>query len=335
MKELIPASPFCIAPAVLILAFIVDLAIGDPRWLPHPVRLMGRAILRAERVLRRIFKTPTAERFAGIILVIIIVGSSLSITIFLIQLIQTFVSNIIILLSSILIVLLTSSTIAIRELMNSARDVINTIQGGNLEAARAKLSMIVGRDTQSLSENEVIKATIETLAENLSDGVVAPLFYLVIGGLPLAIAYKAINTLDSMVGYKNEKYIHFGWASARLDDFVNYIPARLTGILIVTSFLVIFRSLTIANHSLKTMLRDGGNHPSPNSGVPEAAMAGGLGIRLGGPATYSGIIVRKPYIGSAIHQNYLSASKVTLSVVWCSSVFAVAISSIALYIFYY
>lgn len=335
MKELIPTSPFCLAPAVLILAFIVDLAIGDPPWLPHPVRLIGGAIIRVERFLRKIFKTPKAEKFAGIILVIIIVGSSFAITIFLIQLIQTFVTNIIILLSSIFLVLLTSSTIAIRELMSSAKKVISAIEVGNLEDARAKLSMIVGRDTQYLSENEVIKATIETLAENLSDGVVAPLFYLVIGGLPFAIAYKAINTLDSMVGYKNEKYLRFGWASARLDDCVNYIPARATGILIVISFLVVFRSLHIARHSLQTMLNDGRNHPSPNSGVPEAAMAGGLGIRLGGPATYSGISIRKPYIGKAIHQNYLAASKVALNIVWCSSVFAVAISSVALYLFYY
>ncbi|MCX7914354.1 MAG: adenosylcobinamide-phosphate synthase CbiB [Thermodesulfovibrionales bacterium] len=335
MKELIPVSAFSIAPAVLILAFIVDLAIGDPRWLPHPVRLMGGAITQVEAFLRKIFKTPKEEKVAGVFLVMIIVGLAFSSILFLIQVIQTFVSGIIIFLSSALIVLLTSSTIAIRELINSGRQVIDAIEMGNLEMARAKLSMIVGRDTHHLSENEIFKATIETLSENLSDGIVAPLFYLVIGGLPFAIAYKAINTLDSMVGYKNERYLYFGWASARLDDFVNYIPARITGLLIIISFLVVFRSFHIAQQSFRIMLRDGGNHPSPNSGIPEAAMAGGLGVRLGGPATYGGILFKKPYIGEARHQNYCAASKVAISIVWHSSVFAVIISSIALYIFYY
>lgn len=335
MNSLIPISIFSLHPAALIFAFIIDIAIGDPRWLPHPVRLIGGAISKTENLLRRFFKTPAGEKFAGLLLVAIIVIPVFLITFLIIKLFQTFSVGAVILFASVFIAYLTSTTIATRELMKSVKDVIEAVQAGNLENARTKLSMIVGRDTKNLSEEDVIKAAIESLSENLSDGVIAPLFYLVIGGLPFAMAYKAINTLDSMVGYRNEKYINFGWASARLDDYVNYIPARITGGLIVISFFIVFRSLKIARISFQIMMRDGGNHLSPNSGIPEAAMAGGLGVRLGGPSTYGGVLFSKPYIGEARHKNYLAVSRVALSIVWHVSMLSVAISVTSLYFMYF
>lgn len=335
MNNLIPLSPLSLPPVLLILAFIMDSVIGDPRWLPHPVRLFGSAIAFCEKILRSLFKSPTAEKLAGVILVIIIVIPVFAATYFFLEMARSFSHGIIIFLTTVFIIYLTSSTIAIRELISSAKLVIQAVHDGKLDYARAKLSMIVGRDTQNLSEEEILKATIETLSENLSDGVIAPLFYLVLGGLPLALTYKAINTLDSMVGYRNQRYINFGWASARLDDYVNYIPARLTGLLIVISTAIVFRSISIARIAFQTMLRDGGNHLSPNSGVPEAAIAGGIGVRLGGPSKYGGIVVQKPYIGETRHKNYMAASKVALTIVWYSSVISIALSATILYFTYY
>lgn len=334
MNSLIPLSVFSLPPALLIFAFFIDLAIGDPKWMPHPVRLIGAVISKTENILRRFFKTPGGERFAGILLVAIIVIPVFLITFLIIKVAQTFSTNIVIFFASVFFVYLTAAIIATGELMRSVKKVIEAVESGNLKDARVKLSMIVGRDTQNLSEEDIIRAAIESLSENLSDGVIAPIFYLTIGGIPFAMAYKAINTLDSMVGYKNQKYINFGWASARLDDYVNYIPSRITGVLIVIAFFIVFRSISIARISLQTMLRDGGKHPSPNSGIPEAAMAGGLGVRLGGPSTYDGILFKKHYIGEARHRNYIAASRVALSIVWYSSILSAAISVVVLYVFY-
>jgi adenosylcobinamide-phosphate synthase len=235
-----------------------------------------------------------------------------------------------------LLVYLIATTIAVRELIQSAKLVIDAVRDGGIIVARHRLSMIVGRDTEDLSDREVLKAVTETLAENLSDGIVAPLFYLVIGGLPLAMAYKAVNTLDSMVGYRSKAYINLGWASARLDDIANYIPSRITGLLIVVSiFLVRLFSrdknpLSSAACSFRIMRRDGRNHTSPNSGIPEAAMAGGLGIRMGGPATYGGVMVAKPYIGKVLAEDYLAASEDAIMVVQAASVICVLIAAVLL-----
>jgi adenosylcobinamide-phosphate synthase len=238
--------------------------------------------------------------------------------------------------SKALLIYLAGTTIALRELVASAKRVIASAEDGILNDARKHLSMIVGRDTEGLSDQGVFRATVETLAENLSDGVIAPVFYLVLGGLPMAIAYKAVNTLDSMVGYKNEKYIRFGWAAAKLDDVANYIPARLSGLLIVLAAFLIslfretFHSLSLAHRSLRIMLRDGRNHTSPNSGVPEAAMAGALGVRLGGPSTYGGMTVEKPYIGDERNSDYLQASKKAMALVSLASVLSVTAAALVL-----
>ncbi len=281
-------------------AYILDLIIGDPRWLPHPVRGIGWGIEKMERILRKseVKGITLAEKLSGVLLVVVVVG--------IIYLIFYALNSLLLLphfslptsfLSFALLVYFTSTTIATNDLIKSCKSVIDALNSKDREDARKKLGMIVGRDTNQLDAKGISKATIETLAENASDGIVAPMFYFAIGGLPLAMAYKAINTLDSMVGYKNEQYKNFGWAAAKLDDIVNYIPARITGILIAVSSFILNLSPATCNSSLKIMLRDGRKHLSPNSGIPEAAMAGALGVRLGGNSTYGGIVVEKPYIG--------------------------------------
>ncbi|MFN3395564.1 MAG: adenosylcobinamide-phosphate synthase CbiB [Thermodesulfovibrionales bacterium] len=333
-------SSFSLQPLVLIMAFLLDLAIGDPRWLPHPVRIMGSAIAKTEKILRTEDRgQKTEDRLKGVFLVFIIVGLTFGLT-WLIVYALTKIGNISSLMSyfsGALLVYLTSTTIAIRELIDSARDVIKALKKGDIKLARKNLSMIVGRDTENLSEKGVLKATIETLSENLSDGIIAPLFYLSIGGIPLAMAYKAINTLDSMVGYKNAKYIDFGWASARLDDIANYIPARISGVLIVISifFITIFKcpshASRITHYALRVMINDGRKHLSPNSGIPEAAMAGALGVRLGGPSRYNGVEVQKPYIGEEKTEDYLTASERALMIIKSASIIAICITGVFLY----
>jgi adenosylcobinamide-phosphate synthase len=290
------------ATTTLLYAFFLDLAIGDPRRLPHPVRIMGRGIGKMEKILRGCVRDGD-EKTAGMLLVVSIVISVIIITTLIEKALLWPSEGIFKIIGAVTLVYLTSTTLALRELITSAQQVINAIREGALEKARADLSMIVGRDTESLSEEAALRATIETVAENLSDGFIAPLFYFVLGGLPLAMAYKAINTLDSMVGYKNDRYIRFGWASAKLDDAANFIPARMTGAMIIIAvfFLTLFKNahnaFAAACRSYTIMRCDGKNHTSPNSGVPEAAMAGALNVSLGGPSLYRGVLVQKPWIG--------------------------------------
>lgn len=294
---------------ILILAYTLDLVIGDPKQLPHPVKIMGWTITKLEDFLRnrahsthyRIKNKERREKATGVVLVVIIVGFTYGLFYVINSLFTVYRS----LFAGLLMVYLISTTLATRGLVESADSVIKTLNIGSIEEARKRLSCIVGRDTKTLDRNGILKATIESLAENASDGIIAPLFYFSIGGLPLAMTYKAINTMDSMVGYKNERYRHFGWAAARLDDIANYIPARMTGFLIVVSSAIVSRSVFSVHCSLKTMLRDGRKHLSPNSGVPEAAMAGALGMKLGGPSTYKGTFVEKPYIGEEIQNTEL------------------------------
>jgi adenosylcobinamide-phosphate synthase len=195
-------------------------------------------------------------------------------------------------------VFLSYTCLAARSLHGESRIVADALGRGDLPEARRLLARIVGRDTEQLSEPEIWRALVETVSENSSDGVIAPLLFLMLGGPPLALAYKAVNTLDSMVGYKNERYLLFGWASARFDDLANYIPARLTGLLMVVA-----ASLTglSGRNAWRIMCRDGRNHASPNSGVPEAAAAGALGVQLGGTNKYFGLPVAKPTIGAALN----------------------------------
>lgn len=317
----------------LILAFALDLCIGDPQWAPHPVRVIGAAAGRAEGFWRKFCHTPSEEKWGGVLLVLSIVLPAYLLTDLVVTAVSRISMHLSVVIGTVVLVFLIATTIATRELIRSAQLVITAISDDKLEAARHHVSMIVGRDTRDLSEKGVLKATIETLAENLSDGIVAPLFYLALGGLPLAMAYKAVNTLDSMVGYKNERYRYFGWAAARLDDAANYAPARITGLLIViAAFLVSLvkdraAAGAVAGRSLSVMLRDGRKHPSPNSGVPEAAMAGALGIQLGGPSTYGGVMIEKPWIGDTGTDDYLAASLRAVTVVVITSVMDLALAA--------
>ncbi len=310
-------EPYWLAGSVLLLAVLLDILIGDPRWMPHPVQLIGLQIVFLERLLRRHFVSPLSERLAGVVLAITVIGTAFFIAYMLHELLLWVYRdslNLVVHVSVIvIIVFLTSTTIAAKGLLDACISVINSVQRGEIAEARSHLSMIVGRDTANLSPDEILKAVIETLSENLSDGVVAPIFYYLIGGFPLAMTYKAVNTLDSMVGYRNDRYRYFGWASARIDDIANYIPARLTALFIALAAALASAKVSKFTASLITLLRDGRKHLSPNSGFPEAAMAGAVSVRLGGPSYYGGILVKKPYIGSG-EAPYLNASEDSIAI---------------------
>ncbi len=335
MINFLTSSPFILHPLIFVPSFLLDFLLGDPRWLPHPVRIIGAAISRMEVLLRGKPATPKAEKLGGILLVVSIVLPVFCITFILnmliYRLLESSLMGLAAFLGAVVLIYLTFTTIAAKSLVGAGRDVIRLIKTKDLIAARRSLAMIVGRDTENLSEKEILKATIETLSENLSDGVVAPVFYLALGGLPLAMTYKAINTLDSMVGYKNERYKNFGWAAARLDDIANYVPARITGLLIVLASAFFSCSFRTGRSSFLTMLRDGQKHSSPNSGVPEAAMAGALGVMLGGPSTYGGILVEKPYIGCESEKNYLIAAERSAAIAVVTSLLSLTLAGLVLY----
>lgn len=275
---------------IILSAFILDLVLGDPRWFPHPVILIGRLITSVEKDFRKFMKGRTSKLLAGGVLALIVPLTAFSVVYWLIFAAKT-VSLWTGWLSA---AFLGYTTIAVKSLYEEPLKVTSLLAAGDINGARKELSYLVGRDTHDLDEKGIVRALVETVAENTSDGVIAPLFYLAIGGPPLAMAYKAVNTLDSMVGYKSERYLYFGRASARLDDVVNYIPARLTAILIVFAAFVSRKNWKGA---LRIMLRDRRNHPSPNSGYPESAMAGAIGRRLGGLSYYGGVASNKPFIG--------------------------------------
>ncbi|GMT47767.1 MAG: cobalamin biosynthesis protein CobD [bacterium] len=291
-------------PAQLVLAFLVDSLIGDPRWIPHPIRCIGEFIAWLEGRARRFCHSPVAEKVSGGVVVAVVVGLTCLLTYLFTETVSSVFRNVSILniisLNDIVIALAGSLTIALRGLRESAGNVLSELKRSDLDSAREQLGHIVGRDTEELNAEGVLRATVETLSENVSDGVIAPMFYFAIGGLPLAMAYKAINTLDSMLGYRNERYINFGYVAARLDDIANYIPARLTAWAIIFSSAVLLpvsSGKVSPSRAVRVMLRDGRKHSSPNAGLPEAAMAGALGIRLGGPVSYGGVVNEKPFIG--------------------------------------
>ncbi|MDN5345320.1 MAG: adenosylcobinamide-phosphate synthase [Clostridia bacterium] len=276
---------------LLLLALVLDLMIGDPPWLLHPTQVMGAGIGRLERLFWRSGASPGCLVASGVLVVLVIVGSTWIVTRALLELAGRANYWCEVLLGGWLL----ATTIAPRGLATAALGIRRSLVAGDLVQARRQVGYIVGRDTACLSGGEVVRATVETVAENTGDGVIAPLFYFFLGGVPLAMAYRAINTLDSMLGYKNPRYLFFGRAAARLDDLANYLPARLTGMAIC-----IAASLTGHGHrALTIMFRDGRRHPSPNSGFPEAAVAGALGVQLGGLNYYQGRPSWRPLIGEA------------------------------------
>ncbi len=310
-----------------ITAYLLDIAIGDPKWFPHPVRYIGRGINLLEKISLKIASTPIWKRGAGIITVVIVVLSAYLIAFFLIKIFYSVNS----LLGEATSILIAYTTLSVNDLAKEAKGVFSAFKEDNLIDAKKRLSRIVGRDTEGLDEKGVIRAAVESVAENTSDGITAPLFYLAIGGPALALAYKAVNTLDSMIGYKNERYRDFGWAAARLDDIANYIPARITGVLIAIASFIISYSLFTIHYSLKVMLRDGKNHPSPNSGIPEAAMAGALGVQLGGPSYYFGEIKIKPTIGEPRRQLIAEDIKSSVSIMYVASLLAILLALLLRY----
>lgn len=275
------------------MAFLLDLLVGDPGWIPHPVVLIGKAIGIMENLSRRISNNPAILKFMGFVTVIIIVGGSWYLTWF----VMRWVFNFNFWAGAVMSIWLISTTIAARGLSRAAMEIYGLLQNNNLDAARRKVGLIVGRDTGNMETGDVIRATVETVSENIVDGVVAPVFYAFLGGAPLAIAYRAVNTLDSMLGYKNERYINYGMASARFDDLINYIPARLTGVFLLAASRVLEMR---TREAYEAVLRDASGHPSPNSGIPESAVAGALGVRLGGLNYYNGCGSFRAYMGKDI-----------------------------------
>jgi adenosylcobinamide-phosphate synthase len=267
-----------------LLAYGLDLVLGDPAGWPHPVRYLGRVIEFWERLLYR----PSVA--AGAVFWLAVMGTALGAVWLVLQIMAFFPWF----LASLLAAYVIYTGLATRSLAQESRGVEEALEQGDLEEARERLAMIVGRETAHLGPAEIRRAALETVAENLSDGVVAPMIYCLALGLPGLVIYKTANTLDSMVGYKNERYGRFGRVAARLDDFLNYLPARLSGYLMVLA--AAFLGLD-HGQAWRILRRDARQHSSPNAGWPEAAMAGALGVRVGGPSTYFGVVVAKPYIG--------------------------------------
>ena len=282
------AQIFSSSPTLLIAAFLLDLVVGDPLWLPHPVVLMGKLISCGERFLRT--GNPRRDLITGMALSLGIIALSAIAA----WAVLAFVYFLPASLAFIALAALASTTLATRGLLDAVRRIEAPLRAGDLAVARQKLSHIVGRETAHLNQDKVLCASLESLAESTCDGIVAPLFYLLVCGVPAAMAYKAISTLDSMIGYRTEKYFYFGKFAARLDDLVNWLPARLTAcFMIIATFVVRLNS----SRALRIAWRDRANHLSPNAGYPEAALAGAFGIRLGGPSIYFGKEVHKPYLG--------------------------------------
>ena len=272
-------------------AFLIDTLIGDPRSKFHPVVLMGKLILVLEYFLRRDFESSTKKIFKGGVLVLIVVAVSYGIGAG-ISILAGMTGNLTV--QVFIEALVLSFMITPRSLAEAGKEIYFLLSMENLEQARYKVGWIVGRDTKNLNEAEITRATVETVSENTVDGIISPLFYFAVGGLPLAVAYRAINTMDSMLGYKNERYLYFGKAAARLDDVANFIPARITAILFLMSALIL--NLDFQN-ALKILRRDADKHPSPNGGYAEATVAGALNIRLGGVNSYFGVPHFRAYMG--------------------------------------
>ncbi|MGL6065206.1 MAG: adenosylcobinamide-phosphate synthase CbiB [Fusobacteriaceae bacterium] len=296
---------------IYFIAYILDLCVGDPNYFFHPIRLIGVLIQNCEKVLYKIKN----KKIGGLLLTFVVVVVTFVISYSLVRV------------SIILEIFLIYTTLATRCLGNEGQKVFNILKKGDMEKARKEIGYLVSRDTNQMDENQIIRSTIETISENLVDGVIAPMCFAFLGSffyikgyslaLPFAMAYKAINTLDSMVGYKNEKYLNFGMFSAKVDDFVNLIPARLTG-----GFIIPISSMVLGLHwknSWKIYFRDRLKHSSPNSGNPEAAFAGALGLQFGGKTSYFGQVQNKPTIGDKIKEFDIEDIKKSCKLLYVSS----------------
>jgi adenosylcobinamide-phosphate synthase len=297
---------------VLGCAYAIDLIAGDPEWLPHPVRAMGRLIAAGESVAKPGRHSPARDLVLGAVLTVVVVTMTALVTLAVLRLARQLHPGIALATEA----LLAWTVLATGSLLTEAVRVIRALEHGDIALARARLARIVGRDTATLSSSEVARGVIETLAESTCDGIVAPLCYLVAGGVPAALTYKAVNTLDSMIGHRDPPYLYFGRVAARLDDVANFVPARLAALAITVGGACCGRGVTSA---LRVWRRDHASHDSPNAGHPEAAMAGALGVRLGGTNYYDGLPAAKPVLGAEGPAPTIAAARAACRIVTAAS----------------
>lgn len=279
---------------IIAVAFGLDLIFADPTKLPHPIVFIGKLIKKSEEFFRKNLDKNKNMEFVGGVATVLVVCSISYLVPLAILLVALKIHPI---LALIIECFMCFQILAAGSLKKESMRVYYALKSGDIELARKYLSWIVGRDTANLDEAAIIKGAVETVAENTTDGVVAPLIFMAIGGAPLGFLYKAVNTMDSMIGYKNEKYFYFGKTAARLDDVLNFIPARITAMFMIMACKAVNLN---GKNAMKILKRDGNNHSSPNSGKTEAACAGALGISLGGPNYYFGKLVEKPTIGDSL-----------------------------------
>lgn len=307
-------------------AWLLDCLIGDPRGMPHPVRWIGALITQTQRLVRHFCHRESSLRTGGALMWLVVVGTTGGLSWGVLVLARSLNPW----LGWVVEVWMIFTLLAARSLADAAREVERPLRADDLVQSREKLSWIVGRDTSALQPPQIRRAVVETVAENSVDGVIAPLFFLLLGGAPLAMAYKAVNTLDSMVGYKHEKYRAIGMVSARLDDVANVIPARLSWLLLTLAAVLCRED---AGRALRTGWRDRRNHSSPNCAWPEGTVAGALGIRLGGPNDYFGQRVEKPWIGDALRDVSNDDIPRTLRLMWVASTLALLLFALIRYLF--
>jgi adenosylcobinamide-phosphate synthase len=293
----------------LIAGFVLDLLLGDPRWLPHPVRVIGRMAQWAEPRCRRLMANEYLAGAAFALAVVTAAGGTVWFVIWGLQQLHP-------VLAALGMVYFMYAGLAMGELAAEATAVWRLLRGGDIGPARRQLSRIVGRDTEHLEEPGIVRATVETVAESTVDGILAPMFFAAVAGAPGLWAYKAINTLDSMVGHHEVPYTRFGWAAARLDDVANFVPARLSLLLFGLGAWFVGGA---PGRCWWIGWRDGGKHPSPNSGIAEAAMAGALGVRLGGKNTYDGVENVRPYLGDPLQPLETSCIPQAVRVMYATS----------------
>ncbi len=314
--------------AALLLGYLLDLCFGDPDWLPHPIRLIGRLITYTEKILRKCFpKSYRGEFWGGVCLVFVVVLVSTTIPLGILYL----AGKISWVLQFIVESIMCYQILATKALKVESMKVYDQLAREDLPMARKAVSMIVGRDTANLTAEGIAKATVETIAENTSDGVVAPLLFTAVGGAPLGFFYKAVNTMDSMVGYKNDRYLYFGRFAAKLDDIFNYIPARLCALLMIGAAFLLKLD---GKQAWRIWRRDSRNHASPNSAQTEAVCAGALRIQLAGDAYYFGKLLKKPTIGTPLRAVTYEDIKTTNRLMVATSAYtmaAVLITGIILY----
>ena len=311
-----------ISLVALVMGYILDLIFGDPYWMPHPVRFIGNLISILEKVIRRFMpKTKRGEYIGGIILTVMVVSISMVIPLVIILMAKSINTYLALTVET----FMCYQILATKSLKVESMKVYDELAKNDLPSARKAVSMIVGRDTKDLTFSGVAKAAVETVAENTSDGIIAPMIFIAIGGAPMGFFYKAINTMDSMVGYKNEKYMNFGRFAAKLDDVVNYLPARISAYqMILSSFFLRYDY----KNAFKIYKRDIYNHESPNSAQTESVCAGALDVQLAGNAYYFGKLYEKPTIGDDIREINYDDIKKANRLLYCTSIISIVIISV-------